>query len=29
MDDLDVMQEFYTLEEVSEEELEESYQNTL
>ncbi len=29
MDDLDVMQEFYTHEEVSEEELEESYQNTL
>jgi len=29
MDDLEVMQEFYTLEEVSEEELEESYQNTL
>jgi len=29
MDDLEVMQEFYTLEEVSEEDLEESYQNTL
>jgi peptide chain release factor 2 len=29
MDDLEVMQEFYTHEEVSEEELEESYQNTL
>lgn len=29
MDDLEVMQEFYSLEEISEEELEESYQNTL
>lgn len=29
MDDLEVMQEFYTLEEVSEEEVEESYQKTL
>ena len=29
MDDLEVMQEFYTHEEVSEEEIEESYQNTL
>jgi peptide chain release factor 2 len=29
MDDLDVLQEFYTLDEVSEEELEEAYQKTL
>jgi peptide chain release factor 2 len=29
MDDLDVMQEFYTIDEVSEEELEEAYQKTL